>query len=190
MQKLWNHIREPSIFFASAIGLMFLYDAYATKAWPIIIIGTSLVLFGVWHYRTQMTKMNGRVFFRAVLLGIILSIVAIVIVYQLSNRPIVMGLYQKLDALTIARLLILSPIAEELVYRQFLYGNWLSSLSPWPARMLSVLAFAIMHVPQNPMMWGFYLFGGTVLLGTYELSGKNMFASSIVHITNNVISVL
>jgi len=90
-------------------------------------------------------------------------------------------------ALATATVVLVAPLAEELLFRGLLYRLARRSWGPWPAAVVSALAFGLVH--GEP--W--YLFGlvglGMWLAFLYESTGS-LLMPVVAHATHNGISLL
>lgn len=89
-------------------------------------------------------------------------------------------------ALAALAVVVAAPLAEEMVFRGLVYRLGRRAWGPWPAAIVSSLAFGLVH--GEP--W--YLFGlvalGLLLATVYELTGS-LWASVIVHAVHNAVAL-
>lgn len=89
-------------------------------------------------------------------------------------------------ALAAAAVVVAAPLAEEMVFRGLIYRLGRRAWGPWPAAVVSALAFGLVH--GEP--W--YLFGllalGLLLAAVYELTGS-LWSAVIVHAVHNAVAL-
>ncbi len=88
--------------------------------------------------------------------------------------------------LAAAAVVVAAPLAEEMVFRGLIYRLGRRAWGPWPAAVVSALAFGLVH--GEP--W--YLFGlvalGLLLAAVYELTGS-LWSAVIVHAVHNAVAL-
>ena len=112
------------------------------------------------------------------------------------NDVSVMGMINSNRLLMLVGLLILVPLAEECLYRGLIFRN-LYGKSPWAAYIVSILAFAIIHIigyigrysaMELVMAFLQYLPAGLCLAWAY-IRGGTIFAPIVIHAIVNYISI-
>ncbi len=82
---------------------------------------------------------------------------------------------------------IIAPIAEEIVFRGYLYKAFRDRFKPWYAIILSAALFSLIHLEWRAALQLFVI--GIVLAYVYEETG-NLMAPITLHILNNAVSFL
>jgi membrane protease YdiL (CAAX protease family) len=87
---------------------------------------------------------------------------------------------------------LVAPVAEELFFRGFVFGTVASRFGGAVAFGLSVLLFAVVHLPQQWGAWG--AFAAVLVLGA-SLSGLRWASGSatpgmLAHLTHNALLVV
>lgn len=84
---------------------------------------------------------------------------------------------------------VLSPIAEEFIFRGALTNMFFRPTRLWPKVILSGIVFSLGHASTNPISFLIYAFMGMVLAFVYLQSGdlKNSIA---IHMANNLIATV
>lgn len=124
-------------------------------------------------------------------------LVSIVGVTQLPNvlqgfalTPAQVGIHLLGDTTTLSTVIylvllgLIAPIAEELLFRGFVYAALRNHLSALPAILLSSVAFALMHV-NTPGNWQILVFG--VVLGVLYERTRSVIPCVICHALNNLL---
>ncbi len=86
---------------------------------------------------------------------------------------------------------IVAPVAEELIFRGFLYGALRRRLTPLAACGASAVIFAAMHLDPDSAAFGAAMIMGLVLAATYEKT-RSLYVPMVVHALTNayVLAVL
>ena len=96
--------------------------------------------------------------------------------------------------LMIVAVVILAPIVEEVIFRKLLFGTCetLCRFPPVVTIIISALVFSFIHVSDiESLKYIFqYIALALPICIVYHLSGKNIYVTIIMHIINNLISVL
>lgn len=88
----------------------------------------------------------------------------------------------------IITLVIVGPIAEELLFREAIEGEMLRrDASPWTAILVSAIAFSIAHFN---LAQGLYAFPLAVIFGIIYYKTGNIILTTLLHIINNGIAAL
>lgn len=85
--------------------------------------------------------------------------------------------------------ILIAPILEEIVYREFIF-NYLSDFNILFAFIFESLLFTIIHLPNSLLGSLYDLIGAITLTYVYYRSHRNIYASWIVHVTNNIFNLL
>jgi membrane protease YdiL (CAAX protease family) len=88
-------------------------------------------------------------------------------------------------ALLAVLLIILVPIASEIVFRGFLYSLLRQSLPPWAAAVSSAFAFAVLH--GVPALFPYLFFLGIVFAMAMEKT-RSVYSSIILHMLLNALA--
>lgn len=87
--------------------------------------------------------------------------------------------------IAVISLVIIAPIAEEIIMRGWLYGKLRSRLKIWSAILLTSLAFALLHGQWNVAVGTFVL--SAVLCGLREITGT-IWSGVLLHMLSNGIA--
>ena len=179
----------------STLGITFLVVIH-----PVVLMGIILALEGrrggLASFPLIPIQRRELVVF-ALLWPVVLRFVAVIaaaaqapfgLVAEETNNPLLMdlnmgGLEQ---AIVVASVVLLIPVAEEFFYRDVLYRS-LRRMGPWPAAALSSLFWAIMHGSLAFVLPLFLV--GILLAMLYESTG-NLWAPIIAHVGFNLSSFL
>lgn len=85
--------------------------------------------------------------------------------------------------------IILSPIAEELIFRGMLTNMFFKVGNTWPKVILSGLVFSAGHASTNPVSFLIYAFMGMVFAYVY-LQTRDIRNSMAIHMINNAIAMV
>lgn len=92
--------------------------------------------------------------------------------------------------------MFLAPIAEECIYRKCIF-HFLRAFPIYIAYIVSSLIFAMVHMLSSTgdfknwiLMFIPYLISGVLLAAIYHSSKKNIYASIIAHMANNIMAVI
>lgn len=96
---------------------------------------------------------------------------------------------QKYTIKTLVYVVLIAPILEELVYREFIF-NYLSNFNLLFAFAFESLLFTAVHLPNSLLGSLYDLLGAVILTYVYYRSHRNVYASWTVHITNNIFNLL
>ena len=96
---------------------------------------------------------------------------------------------QKYTIKTLVYVVLIAPILEELVYREFIF-NYLSNFNLLFAFAFESLLFMAVHLPNSLLGSLYDLLGAVILTYVYYRSHRNVYASWTVHITNNIFNLL
>lgn len=96
---------------------------------------------------------------------------------------------QKYTIKTLVYVVLIAPILEELVYREFIF-NYLSNFNLLFAFAFESLLFTAVHLPNSLLGSLYDLIGAVILTYVYYRSHRNVYASWTVHITNNIFNLL
>lgn len=111
-----------------------------------------------------------------------------------SNVELVEQLLAASTLLALADLVVLAPVAEELLFRKLFLGRFIKSGSPYWGLVLTSLLFAFMHEPfpaqeQTLVGWlllfTYYFLMGILFGGVYVKTGR-LSAAIAAHATNNL----
>lgn len=87
-------------------------------------------------------------------------------------------------------IIIFGPIMEELIFRQYLYRDWLLKKLPKPLALgLSILIFALYHLPQTIPHLIFYVVGSTSFYYLYNRTGNDIRPVILFHIVHNWLAI-
>lgn len=90
----------------------------------------------------------------------------------------------------VIRTIIFAPIFEELLFRQYLY-KWLSSkIDKIEAYLILLIIFVLGHNPHNAIEAIQYSLGASLFFYIYDKGKQDVRLSIIVHMINNIISLL
>lgn len=120
------------------------------------------------------------------LLGIVLACVCALILYATKNiewNDVTLSR----DLSMIAGLMIVSALAEEIVFRGYILNNLLESMNKWGALIISAVLFAAVHInnPNIIITAMLNLFAGGMLLGINYIYTKNLWFSILLHFSWN-----
>ena len=101
---------------------------------------------------------------------------------DLGYSPYMMGLER---GLAFTLLAIIAPIAEEIVFRGFLYGKLRIMVPKWLAILLASLIFGLVHLQWNV---GITVFAMSIVTCTLREITGTIYAGMLVHIINNGIA--
>lgn len=96
---------------------------------------------------------------------------------------------QKYTIKTLIYAVLIAPMLEELVYREFIF-NYLSNFNLLFAFVFESLLFTTVHLPNSLLGSLYDLIGAVILTYVYYRSHRNVYASWTVHITNNIFNLL
>lgn len=96
---------------------------------------------------------------------------------------------QKYTIKTLVYAVLIAPMLEELVYREFIF-NYLSNFNLLFAFVFESLLFTTVHLPNSLLGLLYDLIGTVILTYVYYRSHRNVYASWTVHITNNIFNLL
>lgn len=96
---------------------------------------------------------------------------------------------QKYTIKTLVYAVLIAPMLEELVYREFIF-NYLSHFNLLFAFVFESLLFTTVHLPNSLLGSLYDLIGAVILTYVYYRSHRNVYASWTVHITNNIFNLL
>ena len=96
---------------------------------------------------------------------------------------------QKYTIKTLVYVVLIAPMLEELVYREFIF-NYLSNFNLLFAFAFESLLFTAVHLPNSLLGSLYDLLGAVILTYVYYRSHRNVYASWTVHITNNIFNLL
>ena len=96
---------------------------------------------------------------------------------------------QKYTIKTLVYAVLIAPMLEELVYREFIF-NYLSNFNLLFAFVFESLLFTTVHLPNSLLGSLYDLIGAVILTYVYYRSHRNVYASWTVHITNNIFNLL
>lgn len=108
----------------------------------------------------------------------------------LALTPAQVGIHLLGDTTTLSTVIylvllgLIAPIAEELLFRGFVYAALRNHLSTLPAILLSSVAFALMHV-NTPGNWQILVFG--VVLGVLYERTRSVIPCVVCHALNNLL---
>ncbi len=100
---------------------------------------------------------------------------------------VVQGFYQQDLRLEVLTLCVLAPLAEELVYRGFVYQRLLKQCAQTKAALLSALLFGVLHFNIVQCVYAFVL--GILLAHIVHKTGS-LLAAAAAHMAANLVSVL
>ncbi|HVW08838.1 MAG TPA: type II CAAX endopeptidase family protein [Bryobacteraceae bacterium] len=126
------------------------------------------------------------------LLGLVLSLVAILLQYLLQTpekeTPFEKMLSDPASRIAVALMgVTLGPIVEELLFRGFLQPLLIGAAGVFPGILITSLVFGALHLTQNANIWQsgvVIMFVGFVLGTVRHVSGSTR-ASTIVHVAYN-----
>lgn len=84
---------------------------------------------------------------------------------------------------------ILSPIAEELIFRGILTNMFFKPTNIWPKTILSGIVFSAGHMSTNPISFLIYAFMGMTLAYVY-LRTRDIRNSMAIHMVNNMFAMI
>lgn len=146
--------------------------------WQILGIKT---VNGVWILITLIVSV-----FAIPLTGLITLLIMLVLGLPLENPQVDFLLPDDISLLTAALMILLAgilvPIAEELIFRGFLYNFLKERWGVWPGVFISALVFAIIHGNVIVGVTAFFL--GIILAILYEYS-HSLWTSILFHSVNN-----
>lgn len=167
------------IYVASSISL----DYYMVISLPI-----ALIAFGWLLHKKQMLHMNSRdlkgsqlLFCLGIGLGLALFSKISVVLGVLSGAPVLEMLLPD-SFLWIPTVVVLGPVAEELVYRGILFGSFSRSFSYKAAIVLSTVLF----LPGHNLISGLSVFVVGVLLAWLYWRTDNLAVTMVIHGTINL----
>ncbi|WP_303971843.1 type II CAAX endopeptidase family protein [Streptococcus merionis] len=124
-----------------------------------------------------------------VILGLNIAISYLFNVQTTSNQEVVEALVKAVPLpLYFLLLVIAAPICEEIIFRGIVFKK-LSPNNILVAYLVSIVTFALVHMPTDLGSWLVYLSMGGVLSISYYLS-KSLEVSIAVHMLNNFIAFL
>jgi membrane protease YdiL (CAAX protease family) len=146
--------------------------------WQILGIKTAS---GVWILITLIVSV-----FAIPLTGLITLLIMLVLGLPLENPQVDFLLPDDISLMTAALMILLAgilvPIAEELIFRGFLYNFLKERWGVWPGVFISALVFAIIHGNVIVGVTAFFL--GIILAILYEYS-HSLWTSILFHAVNN-----
>lgn len=194
MKQKGYAIVDPMIAVLGIVVLMTVQTVYQTKMHMLQSIGVIIVIMiAVYSYYSGKKYQRQRSWpkkLQALMLGICIMAVAIGINAVITGLPITNHLYKTLPLNLIIYNCFLAPIAEESIYRQLLYGNWQLMNGRWTGRIITGLIFVLMHYPQTPSLWLYYILSTIALYVAYELSGNDIRISILLHLINNLTVII
>lgn len=101
---------------------------------------------------------------------------------ELGFSPYIVGLERAVAFILLA---VIVPIAEEIVFRGFLYGKLRVMIPKWLAILLTSLAFGLIHFQWNV---GITVFAMSVVTCTLREVTGTIYAGILVHIINNAVA--
>ena len=194
MKQKGYAIVDPMIAVLGIVVLMTVQTVYQTKMHMLQSIGVIIVIMiAVYSYYSGKKYQRQRSWskkLQALMLGICIMAVAIGINAVITGLPITNHLYKTLPLNLIIYNCFLAPIAEESIYRQLLYGNWRLMNGRWIGRIITGMIFVLMHYPQTPSSWLYYILSTIALYVAYELSGNDIRISILLHLINNLTVII
>ena len=107
---------------------------------------------------------------------------------ELSEEVLLLQLAMSRNFWGLLTLIIIGPIAEELLFREAIAGEMLRrGANPWVAIVVSAVAFSIMHLN---LAQGLYALPIGLLFGIIYYKTGNIVLTSLLHIVNNGITAL
>lgn len=84
--------------------------------------------------------------------------------------------------------ILLSPVAEELIFRGVLMNLFFKDDAVWPPILLSGVVFTLEHASTTPVSYLIYFFMGAVFAFVYRKTGhlSNVIA---LHMLNNIVAM-
>ncbi len=86
-------------------------------------------------------------------------------------------------------IVVLAPVAEELLFRGYLFGGLREKLSRWPAALLAGALFGVLHALTGLSAVPPLIFFGVVLCLLYEKTGS-VVPAIVLHLLNNSVALL
>lgn len=173
-----------ALFYAALIGVIYVVAIRRYSAgWGML----GLRSFSVW--RAVAWAVGGWVALRAFLLvyGLILQGVFKYTVPLDRRVPRIFGTTRIGMAMAITVAVLVAPVAEEIIFRGFVYGALRKALGVWPGIAASGAVFALAHL--QPVLFVPILAIGMALAYLYERT-KSLGASMTLHALNNLVSVI
>ena len=187
-------IVEPIIAVLCIMVLMTIQTVYQTKMHGLQSLGVIIVIiiagYSYFSGKKYQKQRSWSVKLQALILGACIMAVAVGINAVITGLPIIDHLYKTLPLNLIIYNCFLAPIAEESIYRQLLYGNWRLMNGKWIGRIITGMIFVLMHYPQTPSSWLYYILSTIALYVAYELSGNDIRISILLHLINNLTVII
>lgn len=194
MKQKYYAIVEPIIAVLCIMVLMTIQTVYQTKMHGLQSLGVIIVImitvYSYYSGKKYQKQRSWSVKLQALILGACIMVVAIGINALITGLPITNHLYKTLPLNLIIYNCFLAPIAEESIYRQLLYGNWRLMNGRWIGRIITGMIFVVMHYPQTPSSWLYYILSTIALYVAYELSGNDIRISILLHLINNLTVII
>jgi hypothetical protein len=131
----------------------------------------------------------------APLVGLLLVIVGRLIVGLVPTTgvaPIELFVEMPSGRLAVALVAVFVPVAEELFFRGFVFGTVERARGANVAMLVTVVLFALVHLPQQWGAWGAFVsvaFTGLVLTGLRRATGSTLLPA-LVHLAHNAVITL
>lgn len=189
----YTKIREPTIGILIFILVMtiqtLLTSDNSLNIGLALIMSISISIYG-YHINSKtmlQTLMKTKIY--ACLIGGILIAIALLINIVMTNAELFQHIYKQYVWYQILNYVLISPILEELAYRQFLYGRIVKT-HYMLGKILVGLLFILPHNPQTISEWLFYSISTIGLFVTYDISGKDIRTTIAIHALYNTILLI
>lgn len=194
MKQRGHAIREPVIALIGIMILMTIQTIYQTNLniWQIVgaIVVIMIAIYSYYSGKKYQRECSWKTKFKALILGACVMVTAVGINAIITGLPITNHLYKTISLNLIIYNCLLAPIAEESIYRQLLYGNWQTMTGKWYGRIITGMIFVLIHYPQTPSLWLYYILSTIALYIAYELSGNDIRISMVLHLINNLTVII
>ncbi len=87
-------------------------------------------------------------------------------------------------------LVVMAPVAEELLFRGYLLGKLKAKINPYAAVVISSLVFGAMHLPAKDIQWavGIDTFALGLVLGYLRIKTDSVWSGILLHATKNAVA--
>lgn len=193
-KTIWHHLAYALLVMSCMAALMTVQGWYtgSSYGWQlagfvfvVILSGTGLTIS---HQTAEPVplKTKGLVF----LFGVLLIAAAAIARACYLRVPLVAHDYRAFNISLLCYNVLLAPFAEETIYRQLFYHDWLAKVNPWLGRIVVGFIFILMHFPTNAATWFFYTVATCSLFIVYEQTGHDLKWPIGLHLLNNVLVLI
>ena len=172
------------------IKVFFLYTLYAiiqyyfTSGYVIAIIPAMLPL--LLYIKEETKKLKGIDIIRY----LIFYSIIIWIITQVSTNTNITNVKENTNLYVYFSVIVISPIWEELIFRKYLYYDMQIYIGDLLAMGISAILFILIHTPNTINDTIRYLIPTIFLIYAYKKSEYDLKVPVIIHMFNNLISVI